>query len=183
MKFITAIVVGLALLIVGGYLLLWGSSTVYISGGIFRNAPVPSWHIHEMLAYMNVPGLPAFNVIRVEKVDITHLPRNILFLYCTVALAVVSLFGIVIGCVGIVIYGIARGDWSLIGGGVGFIIISPIIGIGIAILPIGIIIGLLFQTCTPIYALSFIILALPTLAAGLVTGAAPAAPVYIVIVK
>ncbi|MBB1073728.1 hypothetical protein HUU62_04800 [Rhodoferax sp. 4810] len=182
LKFVFSILIGTALVAALGYAFLFGSATVYASGGMFVDmGGAPIWRVHSQLREWGIPGIPDTALIRVEKIDLTHFPRNILVLYCSAALAVISLMGIVVGSIGVIIYGIGRGEWSEVGAGVGGLVLSPLIAIGVVLFPLGMLIGLLFQSCSPGYATSMTVLALPVLLAGMGTAAAPAYTVIVIV--
>ncbi|MBT6053353.1 MAG: hypothetical protein HOI47_31730 [Candidatus Scalindua sp.] len=165
------------------YLLLLGSSKVYVSGGFASDmfANVSSNPVWGTIENANVSWLPKPGPIHVERVGAVHALRNTLFILCTAALfALLPLICLVFGVI-MLIGGLFTANWDyFLGGALCAVLMTPLSILGAVLGIFALWLGLLIQPCTPGYVILWIILGLPFMALGAVGGAAPT---VIVIVK
>jgi hypothetical protein len=170
------------------YLVLLGTSRVYVSGSIalslFDPRENPIWNnpLLKKAQSLNLPGLEEPGPIVVNKVEANHAIRNGAFIFCTAAsIALLPIFLIILGFILIVI-GIFSGDWNAAGLGLLVaIVMVPLSVLVVALFILGSWLALLFQPCTPAYALLWIFLGIPLIPLGAAFGAAPPTTIIIII--
>lgn len=166
------------------YLLLLGSSQVYVSGGFASDmfANVQGNPVWEAIVAADVSWFPKPGPIHVEQVGAVHALRNTLFILCTAALfALLPLICLVFGTIATV-YGLFTANWDSFGGGLlCAVLMTPLSILGAVLGIFALWLGLLIQPCTPGYVILWIVLGLPFMALGAVGGAAPAATVIVIV--
>ncbi len=166
------------------YLLLLGSSKVYVSGGFASDMFVnvsnnPVWDTIEMA---DVFWFPKPGPFQVERVGAVHALRNALFILCTAALfALLPLICLVVDAIA-TIYGLFTANWECFGGGLLLaVLMTPLSILAVVLGIFAMWFSLLFQPCTPGYVIIWIILGIPFTLLGTIGGAAPAATVIVIV--
>jgi len=166
-----------------GYLSLLGASDVHVSGGLAGNGnPLLRdniiWHQIRDLR-QSCPWLPEPTVTQVQRVDVFDALRNALFIFCVSALSVLLALVVAIAGVFKAISGLFTGRWGEFGLGTLVAVLSPLFAIGFLLVALFMWFSLLFQPCTPAYALLWLTLGFACFGAG-----APAAayPPYMIII-
>jgi len=170
------------------YLCLLGASHVYISGSGFNSfgeslVSCPLWDAYRYLESFDVPGLSGYGPIWVERLEAVHALRNALFLMSGAAIA--ALLPVACFLLGIfyALQGLFTANWgNFLGGALAATIGIPISAFVAVLMILLAWMMMLFQPCTPMYALICVVVGLPFIALGAFGGATPSV-VVIVFVK
>lgn len=159
------------------YLCCLGAGGVYVSG----KAPVgfigdEAGVIWRNIKSLNLPGLHDPGMIYIDKVDWYHAIRNAIFMFSLLVL--IGLMPIVFFVAGVIyaIIGLFTGNWSNIFAALLAMVLVPLIIIGAGLVFLLVWILLLFQPCTPAYALIWLIISPPFIAMGFLVIAVIASP-------
>jgi uncharacterized membrane protein YiaA len=166
------------------YVLLLGASHVYISGGTANSmiGNVDANPVWQGIRSLHLPGLTHPGPIHVKRVDAIHVIRNAIFMLCTAALfALLPAFCLLIGIIATLI-GLFSANWEMFGSGLLIgILLTPLSALVSVLGVVALWLGLLFQPCTPAYAILWIIVGLPLAALGALGGAAPSYQVIVIV--
>jgi hypothetical protein len=183
--------IGLVLLAIScvpilAYLMLLGASNVHVSGGLAggpQNLIEHNFIWNQILqTSKSLAWLPQPRVTHVQTVGVLDAFRNITYIFCVSGLT--ASFLVLLFLAGLVkaVIGIVTASWASFGIGILTAILSPIFAVGVFLVAFLQWISLLFQPCTPGYAIVWILFGLPFFALGAPAGAAPEI-LAIVIVK
>ena len=158
------------------YLLSLGASDVRVSGDFARSTIHQFIDGNQLLRFYDTESswLPRFGVTAVERVGVRDAFRNAIFVFSVSGLCMLMLPVFFIYGVGALVFGLFTARWSTFGEGALalFVLIPLTILLGV-ILFLVTWLALLFQPCTPGYAILWICLGLPALLAGIPAGASP----------
>lgn len=168
-----------------GYLLLLGASSARVSGGLAVGPQnlIENNFVWSQLdqARRTLPRLPRPNVTRVDRLEASDAFRNLVYIFCVSGLTAIFLVVFFIGALVKTVIGLVTGDWGGFGIGVVAAVLTPVFAVGFALFSLFIWISLLFQPCTPGYAVAWIVLGLPVFMAGVPVGAAPLITVVVIV--
>lgn len=164
---------------------LVGASRVYVSSSsTIEDGTYFRWQnfVWDAVGKVDSRLLPRPQVSRVGKLSVLHAIRNAIYLASSLGLALLlPLLAVPVGILGAV-WGVLTGDWEkLLVGALGFPLLA-VLATGTALLGAFVVYGmLLFQACTPAYAVVWIALILPIVGAALSIGAAPVVTVIVIV--
>ena len=142
----------------------------------------PEFPVWKHIKSLDLPGLRDPGPIRVDCVGVGHALRNVVFMLCTAALlALLPLLCVVVGILAAVI-GLFTTNWDACGCGVPLVVMTPLAVIAAVLMIVVLWFALLFQPCTPAYAVLWLVgFGLPFAALGAAGGTAPTVTVIVIV--
>lgn len=179
------IVLALSAIPLLGYLLLLGASNAHVSGGLAtgpRNLIENNFVWSQIQqARKSVGWLPQPRVTHVDRLDAWDAFRNLAYIFSVSGLTGIFLVVFFVAAIVKAVIGLFTADWGSFALGLVAAVLTPLFVVGFVLFAIFVWISLLFQPCTPVYAVLWIILGLPLFVAGAPAGASPLITVIVIV--